>query len=80
MVDAVLYLEGERYQHYRVLRAAKNRFGSTNELGVFGCSTRACAVANPSQAFLSDGDAQARVAVVASLEGRARCSSKCRRS
>src|SRR5262249_37654147 len=35
MVDAVLYFEGERYQHYRVLRAAKNRFGSTHELGVF---------------------------------------------
>ena len=40
MVDAVLYLEGERYQHYRVLRAAKNRFGSTHELGVFEMTDR----------------------------------------
>src|SRR5690606_29196724 len=35
MVDAVLYLEGDRFHQYRVLRAAKNRFGSTNEIGVF---------------------------------------------
>ena len=48
MVDAVLYLEGERYQHYRVLRAAKNRFGSTNELGVFEMLERGLReVANP---------------------------------
>ncbi|MCC6650320.1 MAG: DNA repair protein RadA [Candidatus Eisenbacteria bacterium] len=71
MVDAVLYLEGERYQHYRVLRAAKNRFGSTNELGVFEMlDTGLREVANPSQAFLSDGDrSEPGVAVVASLEG-----------
>ena len=35
MVDTVLYFEGERYNTYRLLRAVKNRFGSTNELGVF---------------------------------------------
>ena len=35
MVDAVLYLEGERHGHFRVLRAVKNRFGSTDEVGVF---------------------------------------------
>jgi DNA repair protein RadA/Sms len=71
MVDAVLYLEGERYQHYRVLRAAKNRFGSTNELGVFEMlDTGLREVANPSQAFLSDGErSEPGVAVVASLEG-----------
>ncbi len=71
MVDAVLYLEGERYQHYRVLRAAKNRFGSTNELGVFEMlDTGLREVANPSQAFLSDGErTEPGVAVVASLEG-----------
>ncbi|MBI3539323.1 MAG: DNA repair protein RadA, partial [Candidatus Eisenbacteria bacterium] len=80
MVDAVLYLEGERYQHYRVLRAAKNRFGATHELGVFEMTDRGLAeVANPSAAFLSPaGDrpsAGARAArapgtaVVASLEG-----------
>jgi len=51
MVDAVLYLEGERYQHYRVLRAAKNRFGATHELGVFEMTDRGLAeVANPSAA------------------------------
>ncbi|MGH7742664.1 MAG: AAA family ATPase, partial [Candidatus Eiseniibacteriota bacterium] len=55
MVDAVLYLEGERYQHYRVLRAAKNRFGSTNELGVFEMTDAGLAeVPNPSAVFLSD--------------------------
>jgi len=71
MVDAVLYLEGERYQHYRVLRAAKNRFGSTNELGVFEMlDTGLREVPNPSEAFLSDGKrAEPGVAVVASLEG-----------
>ena len=71
MVDAVLYLEGERYQHYRVLRAAKNRFGSTNELGVFEMLDSGLReVANPSEAFLSDGDrVEPGTAVVASLEG-----------
>ena len=77
MVDAVLYLEGERYQHYRVLRAAKNRFGATHELGVFEMTDRGLAeVANPSAAFLSgpaDGSAgrppAPGTAVVASLVG-----------
>jgi DNA repair protein RadA/Sms len=71
MVDAVLYLEGERYQHYRVLRAAKNRFGSTHELGVFEMLEAGLReVANPSEAFLSDGARDVPgVAVVASLEG-----------
>jgi DNA repair protein RadA/Sms len=71
MVDAVLYLEGERYQHYRVLRAAKNRFGSTHELGVFEMLESGLReVANPSEAFLSDGARDVPgVAVVASLEG-----------
>jgi DNA repair protein RadA/Sms len=71
MVDAVLYLEGERYQHYRVLRAAKNRFGSTHELGVFEMLESGLReVANPSEAFLSDGTRDVPgVAVVASLEG-----------
>ena len=71
MVDAVLYLEGERYQHYRVLRAAKNRFGSTHELGVFEMLDSGLReVANPSEAFLSDSTREVPgVAVVASLEG-----------
>jgi DNA repair protein RadA/Sms len=71
MVDAVLYLEGERYQHYRVLRAAKNRFGSTHELGVFEMTERGLVeVENPSAAFLSEANDRAPgSAVVASLEG-----------
>jgi DNA repair protein RadA/Sms len=75
MVDAVLYLEGERYQHYRVLRAAKNRFGATHELGVFEMTDEGLReVANPSEAFLSQsgtpqGGAAPGSAVVASLEG-----------
>src|SRR5207244_13146796 len=71
MVDAVLYLEGERYQHYRVLRAAKNRFGSTHELGVFEMTDRGLSeVANPSEAFLSRSDrTEPGSAVVANLEG-----------
>jgi DNA repair protein RadA/Sms len=71
MVDAVLYLEGERYHDARILRAAKNRFGSTQELGVFEMTERGLhEVANPSAAFLSETtEAQAGTAVVASLEG-----------
>jgi DNA repair protein RadA/Sms len=71
IVDAVLYLEGERYQHYRVLRAAKNRFGSTHELGVFEMGERGLdEVRNPSAAFLSEGSESAPGAVVvASVEG-----------
>jgi DNA repair protein RadA/Sms len=71
MVDAVLYLEGERYQHYRVLRAAKNRFGSTHELGVYEMlETGLREVPNPSEAFLSESSRrEPGVAVVASLEG-----------
>jgi DNA repair protein RadA/Sms len=71
MVDAVLYLEGERYQNYRVLRAAKNRFGSTHELGVFEMVEDGLReIDNPSAAFLSEGThAEPGSAVVASLEG-----------
>ncbi|MBQ6614682.1 MAG: DNA repair protein RadA [Clostridia bacterium] len=55
MVDAVLYFEGERRQSYRIIRAIKNRFGSTNEIGVFEMTdTGLCEVENPSEAMLSD--------------------------
>lgn len=55
MVDAVLYFEGERRQSYRVIRAIKNRFGSTNEIGVFEMTDEGLAeVENPSEAMLSD--------------------------
>jgi DNA repair protein RadA/Sms len=55
MVDAVLYLEGERFHQYRILRGVKNRFGSTDEVGVFemvGSGMRE--VRNPSEAFLQE--------------------------
>jgi DNA repair protein RadA/Sms len=55
IVDTVLYFEGERYSSYRVLRAIKNRFGSTNEIGVFEMTGEGLAqVENPSQLFLSE--------------------------
>lgn len=54
IVDAVLYFEGERHLSYRILRAVKNRFGSTNEIGVFEMSDRGLKeVPNPSQMLLS---------------------------
>ncbi len=55
MVDAVLYLEGERFQQFRILRAVKNRFGSTDEVGVFEMvETGLQEVRNPSEAFLQE--------------------------
>jgi len=71
LVDTVLYFEGEAHHAYRVLRAVKNRFGSTNEIGVFEMAGRGLVeVANPSGFFLSERpvDAPGSV-VVASLEG-----------
>lgn len=54
IVDTVLYFEGERNQSYRILRAIKNRFGSTNEIGVFEMrETGLCEVENPSAMLLS---------------------------
>lgn len=71
MVDAVLYLEGERYHQYRVLRAVKNRFGSTNEIGVFEMVEEGLIeVGNPSEAFLADRNANAAGSTVAvTIEG-----------
>ncbi len=55
IVDTVLYFEGERYSSYRVLRANKNRFGSTNEIGVFEMAANGLQeVLNPSQIFLGE--------------------------
>jgi DNA repair protein RadA/Sms len=71
LVDTVLYFEGERHHAYRVLRAVKNRFGSTNEIGVFEMAQAGLAeVANPSGFFLSERpkDAPGSV-IVSSLEG-----------
>ena len=54
MVDCVLYFEGERSMNYRILRAAKNRYGSTNEIGVFEMlDSGLCEVENPSEMLLS---------------------------
>src|SRR5919107_2957173 len=55
MVDAVLYLEGERFHQYRILRGVKNRFGSTDEVGVFEMVESGMReVRNPSEAFLQE--------------------------
>ena len=71
LVDAVLYFEGERGHHFRVLRAVKNRFGPTDEIGVFEMTgTGLSQVANPSALFLGDRDSAAPgTAVFAGLEG-----------
>ena len=54
MVDAVLYFEGERHQSYRIIRAIKNRYGSTNEIGVFEMTDQGlCEVCNPSEVLLA---------------------------
>ncbi len=71
LVDTVLYFEGERHHAYRVLRAVKNRFGSTNEIGVFEMAERGLVeVRNPSGFFLSERPRGASGSViVSSLEG-----------
>ena len=71
MVDTVLYLEGERYQSYRLLRSTKNRFGPTHEVGVFEMREEGMVeVPNPSAAFLSQrGDTSAGSAVLVTMEG-----------
>lgn len=71
MVDTVLYFEGDRGHPYRILRAVKNRFGSTNEIGVFEMREGGLAeVANPSELFLAERpiDVPGSV-VISSLEG-----------
>ncbi len=71
IVDVVLYLEGEPFSTYRLLRCVKNRFGSTNEVGVFEMKEQGMVeVVNPSQAFLSQRGLEAiGSAVVPTLEG-----------
>jgi DNA repair protein RadA/Sms len=71
LVDAVLYFEGERGHHFRILRAVKNRFGATDEIGVFEMTGRGLAeVSNPSALFLGDRSGTAPgTAVFAGLEG-----------
>ncbi|MDD3087644.1 MAG: DNA repair protein RadA [Candidatus Omnitrophica bacterium] len=71
IVDTVLYFEGDRFSIYRILRAVKNRFGSTNEIGVFEMGSEGLAeVKNPSEIFLSERPRDVCGSVVTSvLEG-----------
>ncbi|MBV7332261.1 DNA repair protein RadA [Chloroflexi bacterium TSY] len=71
MVDAVLQLEGERFHAYRLLRSIKNRFGSTNEVGIFEMSERGMVeVTNPSEMFLAERLPNASGSAIAvSMEG-----------
>lgn len=71
MVDTVLYFEGERHHTYRILRAVKNRFGSTNEIGIFEMKdTGLEEVENPSEIFLEERSCGASGStVVVSMEG-----------
>ncbi|WP_282938145.1 DNA repair protein RadA [Paenibacillus sp. RC67] len=71
MVDCVLYFEGERHHSYRLLRAVKNRFGSTNEIGIFEMQESGLVeVNNPSELFLSERPlGVSGSTVVASMEG-----------
>ena len=71
MVDGVLYFEGESGHHYRILRTVKNRFGPTDEIGVFEMSDKGLReVANPSELFLGERSASAPgAAVFAGMEG-----------
>ncbi|MCV3738459.1 DNA repair protein RadA [Rhizobium sp. TRM96647] len=71
MVDAVLYFEGDRGHHYRILRTVKNRFGPTDEIGVFEMSDKGLReVANPSELFLGERNEKSPgAAVFAGMEG-----------
>ncbi len=71
MVDTVLYLEGERFNQYRLLRSTKNRFGPTHEVGVFEMRDHGLAeVANPSSVFLAERDEASPGSVVTvTMEG-----------
>src|SRR3989475_4299293 len=77
IVDTVLYFEGERHHTYRVLRAVKNRFGPTNEIGMFEMrQTGFVEVENPSELFLAESQQQASGSeVVISLDGQCRLTS-----
>lgn len=70
LVDAVLYLEGDKYHAFRILRATKNRFGSTNEVGVFDMRAEGLIeVKNPSEVFLAERQKSPGSCVAAILEG-----------
>ncbi len=68
MVDCVLYFEGEQNAGYRILRATKNRFGSTNEIGVFEMTEKGLLdVPNPSEMLLSGRPKKRRVPALPAL-------------
>lgn len=71
MVDTVLYFEGERQHTFRILRAVKNRFGSTNEIGIFEMQSQGLVeVTNPSEIFLEERlEGATGSAIVVSMEG-----------
>jgi len=70
LVDTVLYLEGDQYHAFRILRASKNRFGSTNEVGVFDMHEKGLVeVKNPSEVFLSERQKKPGSCVCAVMEG-----------
>jgi DNA repair protein RadA/Sms len=70
LVDAVLYLEGDRYRFLRILRAAKNRFGSTNEIGLFEMTEGGLeAVVDPSAAFAADASGGPGSVLLPAIEG-----------
>ena len=71
MVDCVLYLEGERYFSYRILRGVKNRFGSTNEIGMFEMQEEGmCEITNPSDILITEReDNAAGSCIVSCMEG-----------
>ncbi|MFH0814643.1 MAG: DNA repair protein RadA [Candidatus Falkowbacteria bacterium] len=70
LVDVVLYFEGERFQDARILRGVKNRFGSTNEIGVFEMvETGLLEMKNPNKIFLSESAEQSGTAISCFMEG-----------
>lgn len=71
MVDTVLYIEGERYFSYRMVRSVKNRFGSTNEIGMFEMQNEGmCEVTNPSSILITEGnDKYSGSVIICTIEG-----------
>ncbi len=71
MVDTVIYIEGERYFSYRIVRSVKNRFGSTNEVGMFEMKNEGmCEVKNPSSILISEGnDKYSGSVIICTIEG-----------
>lgn len=70
LVDTVLYLEGDKYKQYRLLRATKNRFGSTDEIGILEMTAAGLkAVSNPSEIFIAESQNQPGSVITAVREG-----------